>query len=134
MSKAPELIQIRPEDYDKDARKVIDKLAGPLNNFLLQITELLTQSLTFADNFNAEVKSQTIVGGKSLTLKLNNIVIPKGVVLMSYTNTTTPSEILTAAVGVPQWSADGRGNITINSIPGLTNDNNYAIILLVVGG
>ena len=134
MAKPPELTQIRPEDFKQEDREMAQTLAGVLNNFILQITQLLNQSLTFTDNFSSEVREFTIDGADSLTFKLNTVETPKGVILLQYRNTTTPTEVLTAAVGVPQWSTDGRGNITVEAIPGLTNGNNYAITLLVISG
>lgn len=132
MAKAPELVQIRPEDFDPDHQDTVEKLADVLNNFILQVTQLLTQTLTFSDNFNAEVRTLKMVGGQPLTFSLNTVSSPAGVVVLKYLNTTTPSEVLSSPVGIPQWSFDGRGSVTIQPIPNLTNGERYDIILLIV--
>lgn len=134
MSKPPELFQISPEDFDKEDRKVGAVMAGLLNNFLLQVIQLLNQSLTFADNFSAEIKTITIEGGESLTFKLQTVKSPLGVTLQKFQNLSTESEVVATAVSTPQWSFDGKGNITIEAIPGLTNADTYLVTFLIISG
>ena len=78
MSKPPELVQIRPEDFPKEQRATGNIIAATMNNFLLQITELLNQSLTFADNFNAELKTLVYKPSEQTKFKLNTVARPAG--------------------------------------------------------
>ena len=132
MAKAPELVEIRPQDYPAEAQELIEQLAGPLNTFMRQVVRLLGQRLTFSDNFDAELRELTITGGSSVSFRYEKSYTPKGLLLVSYTNTTDRSEVITSPVGVPQWTADGRGNITVEAIPNLTTGDIYDIIILVI--
>lgn len=135
MAKPPELTQIRPEDFKQDDREMAGILAGVLNDFILQITQLLNQSLTFADNFSSEIKTLSHeIADSALTFKLNTVTTPTGVLLLRFRDLTDPKNIESSAVSTPQWDYDGRGNITIQPIQGLTSGHNYSIVLLVISG
>jgi len=135
MSKPPELTQIRPEDFKQDDREMAGILAGVLNNFILQITQLLNQSLTFSDNFSSEVRDfNHKIADSELTFKLNTVKTPRGVILLQFRNLDDPTVLEATAVSTPQWEHDGKGNVTINPILGLTTDTTYAITVLVISG
>ncbi len=134
MSKPPELFQIRPEDFDPKDRRVGAVISQLLNNFLLQIIQLLNQSLTFTDNFSAEIKTLSIKGGEEVTFKLHQVKTPVGVTLQNFRNTSSTAEVLTIPVSVPQWAYDGKGNVTIQAVPGLTNGDFYNLTFLIISG
>jgi hypothetical protein len=134
MSKPPELTQIRPEDFKQEDQEMAGILAGVLNNFILQITQLLNQSLTFGDNFSSEIKELTVKGDASVTFKLNTVTTPVGLLLLQFRNTSNPTTAESSAVSTPQWSYDGRGNITIQQLQGLTAADTYVIKVLVISG
>lgn len=133
MAIPPEVVQINPDDVAKDEKKVVEYLAGILNNFLLESTNSLNKQLTFGDNFRGEVRSLTVVGGEDITFKYNGSGVPRGLILSSYRNLTNESEVLTNPVGIPQWIYDGRNSITVRAIPNLTVGNNYLITFIILG-
>lgn len=134
MAQAPQNVQLTPEGYDAKDRPLIQRLAGTLNSFLLTVADNFNKSLTFSENFAGETKSVKYVAGETYTFKYGGRGQPRILLVGQFRNLTTPTEVLTSAVGLPQWSWDGRGNITISSIPGLTPTNQYELLLVITTG
>lgn len=133
MSTPPKKVRISPEEFSKEDQDVADKLANVLNLFLSQVPDALDQNLTFKDNFIGEVRSVKVLGGQSTEFKYAGKGKPYGVMLTSFSNLDNPSETLSVAVGIPQWSWDGRGSISIKPIIGFTSGDQYEILLVVLG-
>ena len=131
MADIPELVELVSADYPEEYKDLVDRLGLDLNRFLRQVTTAMNNALSFEQNFNAQIKTFNIKGSDSLTF-VSTIPQPLGVVLLKYTNTTNPAEVVSNAVSLPQWSADGAGNLTIEPIQGLTLTDNYDIILLII--
>jgi len=133
MAVPPEVVQLNPDDVEKDDKKVVEYMAGILNNFLLQSTNNMNKQLTFGENFRGEVKSISVKGGEDITFKYSGEGTPRGLILSSYRNTSNESEVLANPVGIPQWSFDGKGSITVRSIPNLTASNDYLVTFIILG-
>ncbi len=127
MGSVPEEVQLIPEDFPKDDQDLVGQMAGPLNNYILQLNSILAGQASIT----AEFKTYTISGGSSLTIS-SSITQPFGVQLVGWRNLSTPGEILTDTPSV-QWSSDGAGNITITTI-NLVTDEDYSINLMIFTG
>lgn len=134
MAQPPPNVQLTPESYDQKDRPVVKGLAGSLNTWLLAVTSALQRSLTFTDNFAGDTRTIRFTEGQPLTFKYNGAGKPTLLLLGGYRNVTNPNEVITTAVGHPQWSWDGRGNITIAAIPGLTATNVYDLSVSIQPG
>lgn len=133
MAIPPEVVQINPDDVAKDEKKVVEYLAGILNNFLLESTNSLNKQLTFGDNFRGEVRSLDITGGQDTTFKFRGTGIPRGIILTSFYDKETPDNVLADPVGALQWSTDGKSNITIKPVKGFVTDTVYTTTLVILG-
>lgn len=127
MGNVPEEVQIISEDFPADDRELVDQLAGPLNNYILQLNTLLGKQASIT----AEFKTLKISGTQSLTIS-SSITQPFGLLLVGWRNLSTPLEALASAPSV-QWSANGKGGITITPI-GLTASDTYNINLFIFTG
>ena len=133
MAIPPEVVQINPDDVEKDDKKLAEYLAGILNNYLLQATDGLNRQLTFNDNFRGQTKTLTLTGGEDITFKFDGTGTPRGLIMTSFRNTSTPTEVLTIPVGIPQWSYDGKTAITIKEIRGFTAGEKYLTTFVILG-
>lgn len=134
MASPPESVQINAEEYSKDEKKLAGKLAGTLNNFLLTVADIFNKKLTFGENFSGDTPTIRVTGGQPITFKYGGSGKPRALLIGSFRNVTTPAEILTTSVSIPQWSFDGRSSITIQAVPGLTNGQVYDILLIITTG
>ncbi len=134
MAQAPQNVQLSPEDFDKKDQGLVSRLATILNSFFESVAQALNRSLTFGENFAGETKELTVTGGQSITFRYSGGGTPQYLFIGGFRNTTTPTEVLTSAVSLPQWSYDGRGSITIQSIPGLTSGHKYLIKFIITRG
>lgn len=134
MAQPPPNVQLTPEGYDQKDRPVVSRLAGSLNTWILAVTTAFQKSLTFSENFAGDTRVLRYTAGQPLTFKYNGSGKPTIMLLGQYRNITNPNEVISTAVGHPQWSWDGRGNITISTIPGLTSTNVYDISLSIQPG
>ena len=127
MGSVPEEIQIISEDFPQEDRQVVDQLAGPINNYILQLNSILAGQASIT----AEFKTYTISGGASLTIS-SSITQPFGVILVGWRNLSISNEALAVAPSI-QWSANGAGSINIRPI-NLTTDNKYSINVIIFTG
>lgn len=134
MASAPESVQINAEEFSKDEKPIAGKLAGILNNYLLTVADIFNKKLTFGENFSGDTPTVRVTGGKPITFKYQGPGTPRLLTIGQFRPVTNPSEILTTAVSVPQWSFDGRSAITIQAIPGLTPGTLYDIVLTITTG
>lgn len=133
MANVPEKQQIVPEDFKREEQEVASKIADPFNTYVEQLNEILDQGLTFADNLRADIRSIEVTGGSPITFSYSQQAKPVGLWIVSYSNLTTPTEVLTTAVQA-QWTYDGRGNITLNNLTGLTGGDKYNVTLIAISG
>ena len=126
MGQVPEEVQIISEDFPPDDQEFVDQLAGPLNNYILQLNSILEGQASIT----AQFKTYT-VSGSSLTIS-SLITQPFGVTLTGWRNLTTVNEVLTAVPGV-QWIPDGKGNLILNFI-GLNFPDKYSVNLMIFTG
>lgn len=134
MASSPESVQINAEEYDKEGKKVASRLAGTLNNWLLTVSDIFNKRLTFGENFSGDSPTVRVQAETAYTFKYRGPGVPRLLLIGNIQNVTLPGEIRTAAVSLPQWSQDGRGNITIQPIPGLTSGHKYDITLIITTG
>ncbi len=128
MGNVPEEFQIVPEDFASDDRDLVNRLAGPINNYVLQLNSLLNLQSSIIAEFPAGL---TLDAGAELSLQ-SNIIQPSGVLLTGWANVSNPAEVLSTMPGV-QWRATGAGKIIINGI-GLTPGERYRINLMIFQG
>jgi hypothetical protein len=127
MGKVPEEVQIVSEDFQEDDRQLVDQLAGPINNYILQLNSILASQASIT----AEFKSYTVSGDTSLTIS-SSITQPFGVQLVGWRNLSQPNDQLSIAPAV-EWSSDGAGKITVRII-GFNPDDKYSINLIIFVG
>lgn len=134
MASAPEVVQINPEEYDSKERPVASKLAATLNNFFLVLSDIFNKRFTFAENFSGDQPLVRVKGGESISFRYKGPGTPRLLLIGQYRNVTNQSEILTTPVSLPQWVTDGRGNVVMQAIPGLTAGHFYDIMLIITTG
>lgn len=134
MATSPESVQINAEEFEKDEKKLAGKLADKLNNWLLTVSDIFNKKFTFGENFSGDTPTVRVTGGQPITFKYGGPGRPRALLIGSYANVTNPSEVLTIPVSLPQWAFDGRQSITIQAIPGFTNDHKYDIFLIITTG
>lgn len=134
MAVSPESVQINAEEYEKDDKRVAGRLANTLNNWLLTVSDIFNKKFTFSENFSGDTPTVRVTGGQPITFKYGGPGRPRVLLVGKFTNVTNPSEVLSNPVSLPQWSDDGRGNITIQAISGFTADNKYDIVLTITTG
>ena len=127
MGKVPEEVQIISEDFPQDDQKLVDQMAGPINNYILQLNSILAGQASIT----AEFKTYKVSGSQSLTIS-SSITQPFGVQLVGWRNLSQPNDVLTVAPCV-QWSADGAGKVTVQFI-GLNSSDNYSVNLILFTG
>lgn len=133
MARIPETQRIVPETFDKSEQGIATKIADPFNTYTEQLNGILTNNLTFTDNFLGAVKSFQLKGEDSLSFKYDIQQAPVGLWVVGYSNITTPTEVLSTGVSA-QWSYDGKGTITIQRMSGLTTGKTYLVTLIVISG
>ena len=133
MSSPPELIQLTSEGYDKKDVETIKKLASTLNPFLQQVTQALSKSLTFTQNFQGQVRTVTTTGGQPITIKYDGTGLPTGLILTSI-SPTSGSAAIADTIGIPQWYRSSPTEVTIHPIKGLATGVKYNISVVILGG
>ena len=127
MGNVPEEVQIISEDFEPESRQMVDQLAGPINNYILQLNSILAGQASIT----AEFKTYTVSGGQSLNIS-SSITQPFGIMLVGWRNLSDPSEVLASAPFV-QWAANGAGSVAVDFI-NLTADNDYSVNLIIFTG
>lgn len=131
MAQVPEAPQINPEAFPKDQQELVSKLAGPINQYAELLNEVLNQNLTFGDNFKGEVKTLTFAAGETTKKFRFTKGVPIGLWVINQRNLTSPATLNTNVVQA-QWEWDGKNNIEIKSILGLSASYKYDITFIIV--
>lgn len=134
MAQVPTEQQITPEDFPPDDQRILQGVADPFNAYVQENNEALRRNLTFTDNFRGEVKTLTYTQGETLTFSyaLPDFK-PVGLWVANFYNVEDREEVVAAGV-TPQWDQDGKGNITIKNITGLTAGKQYVFTFIIVSG
>jgi hypothetical protein len=127
MGNVPEEVQIISEDFAPDDRQLVDQMAGPINNYILQLNSILAGQASIT----AEFKTYKVSGGQSLTIS-SSITQPFGVMLVGWRNLSTTGAVLTVAPSV-QWSSNGAGSLTLDFI-GLDASDDYSVNIIIFTG
>lgn len=127
MGNVPEEVQIISEDFPPEDQKMVDQMAGPINNYILQLNSILAGQASIT----AEFKTYKVSGSESLTIS-SSITQPFGVQLVGWSNLSNPKDILTVAPAV-QWVANGKGGITLDFI-GLVSADTYNVNIIIFTG
>ena len=130
--KPPALNRLRKEDM-LDSPSWFDKVIGLWNDFVEPMTQVLTNNVTFVDNFDGQqyeddIDQAAIDAGYSIKVTMK--AIPKGVLLLQiYKSSETHTPFTTAPY--VDWSY-AEGFITINSITGIDSNVKYRVRLQIV--
>lgn len=132
MAQVPEAPQINPETFKKEEKDMVSMISGPITDYAELINEGLNQNLTFEENFRGEVRTLEFAKGETTKkFKYNGKGTPIGMWVVNQRN-MTDSTVLNTAVVQPQWVWDGKGNINITKMLGLTADYKYNITIIIV--
>lgn len=136
MSRIENERRIIKEEFKKEDRDTIDKLAFILNSFMRQVVDTINGKIDF-NNLNQEVKSFSVTVDSNgtpisdLVIKYNLLNKIQGIKCINATNLTSSSTYVT---GTPFLSyTPGEGNVTVNNITGLQANNKYYITLILIG-
>lgn len=129
MALLPKITRFQAEDFGKDQRKWIGKLLQPLNSFMSNVVSALDRNISVNQNMQGQIKAISVTGGSITKFKYEPSQRPAVVIVGKVLD---PSG---ASVGSPvtcvDWSDDGAGNITVESIPNLTSGTKYTVTFLI---
>lgn len=132
MAKIPIFRKLIAEEFP-DQVNWIQKLLFPLNDFFTTTYTALNRTLTFKENFNADILDIVANGGQTIQLKNPLKVVPVGVVLIKLSvNKNNPSEI--NVVHSLTWSYDYNNSYINVKLLGLDANTQYSFKILVIGG
>ena len=128
MAQVPETQEIRVELFPEKEQESAGLIAGPFNEFAIQMTEVVNQSLTIDENMRGATKT--------LTFNQNNVSKT-----FKYTGKGTPRHLFISNINVeptsvlmPYWTQDGKGNITVKIIGTLAANTDYNITFIILAG
>ena len=127
MGRVPEETQIIPEDFPKESQDMVGQLAGPINNYILQLNSILSGQ----SSITAEFKTYTVQGDQTLNIS-SSITQPFGVQLVGWRNLSDSAATVSAMPGV-EWSANGKGTVTVRFF-GLVAADKYSVNLILFTG
>ena len=137
MAQPPELTRIRVEDFKSEEQEMVGKLAGSVNRFFEQVTNILTKNVD-NDNLNRQiVKIQVQIDGSGLVVNspqakytLRNGKI-QGLNVISAIN---DNDLTVYPVSAPfiSYSFDD-GILTVLKVSGLQNNSNYTLTVELIG-
>ena len=130
--KPPILDRLRKEDIT-EAPEWFDRVMVVLNRFLETVVQLFTKNITFQDNIDSQIYTDTI-NASALTsgysFKVTTKEQPKGLWILKLVKTTDTYTVFTVAP-FPLWSyADQQ--ITIHNILGIDSTSDYRVTLLII--
>lgn len=151
MSAVPPWSDLDVQAVPSSARDWVSRTFNVLNEFARGAIAALNKGLTFGDNFNAQVITQTLTpaasnGPSSPLAQIGCTItgIAKGVLVLQATDITSSQYTLIPLTGIPDWSyaaasalnSSGKAlpQLKINSIPGLTAGRKYSVTLVILGG
>ena len=127
MATVPEIQELKPEDFEKEDRELVTRLAQPFNDFNSQIVQCLNKSLTFGENFRGEVRSFVFKSGETTKT-------------FRYNSSGTPSSLFIAGISAapstaifPYWTQDGKGSVTVQII-GTLPSQDVTITFVILAG
>ena len=137
MARIPSTKRFIVEEF-KEQRPWIEKLLGPLNDFILNVNNAFNNNLTFTENLSSQisvVKFQTdssgnIFGDYSFKNNLKGNAV--GVWIVRIQDTAANPVAVTSGVFV-DWS-NGDGQIIINNVTGLGVSKEYNITFIAITG
>lgn len=130
MALLPKISRFQSEDFGKDQRKWIGKLLQPLNSFMTNVVAALDRNISVNQNMQGQIKAISVTGGSTTKFKYEPSQRPAIVLVGKVLN---PSGALVAnPVTCVDWSDDGAGNITVESIPNLTSGTKYTVTFLIL--
>ena len=111
------------------------RLAQHINIFMEQTISLLDKNLSFADNFNGEVKEFDADGQYPIKLKWDRPIKPRAVWIGSALRNTGDEVSYSAALHL-KWRFNEEAQIQIDDIVGLDDatDKVYKIVIIGVTG
>lgn len=129
MSDNISLQKIVKEDFAPDQQDLIEKLAYPLNLFMLQVSGLLNKGIDF-DNLTFYIKEVEIEadyrGNIEASFKSDTIKRVQGIVCLRAVNTSSPN---ISVLSTPFISFnESSGYIRLNNATGLVNSGNISNI------
>lgn len=135
--KPPILDRLRVEDIPKAPDWFKNRVLYIINRFLESVVQILTKNVTFQDNFDAQIYTDTInaaglTSGYKFKITTNNK--PIGLFIMKINKTTDLYTTFTQAP-FPLWEYqddNGLRQIVIHDILGIDNSSDYNVTLLVV--
>lgn len=136
MAKINEVKRLISDDFKPDDRDLVSKLAFIINPFFTSIVNALNKSLTFQDNFNANIVNievnAPINAANPVTVKTGLRSNCQGIIIISVLNSTSSSTPLSGAPFIEFINSD-TGQIQINNITGLVASNSYVIRAILLG-
>jgi len=125
--------RILNEDFAEDDKAVAGQLGGILNTFNEELYLLSSKNMSITDNFNQEIKSITLTVGAtgvpSTDISFKNNL--KGKVQGMQIIRTFSNVSVTAAPFIE--FSESSGIITIGKVIGLVQDEEYQLVILIIG-
>lgn len=142
MSRAPDLRQLKVEDFDKKDQNLVAKLAFPFNNFMQQVIACLNKGIDL-NNLNQQTNSFSVsvnaAGTPVSTVSFQNNLStkPLGITCIKAVNNTSSTRFPSSTPFISYTINESL--ITVTNIAGLpiptgqTNSDNYTLTILIVG-
>ncbi len=133
MAKLPTLNKILQENFPNSPD--IQRLAGIINQFMLETVKAFDKQLTILDNFDAEIKTLTIDGVFPIYIAWGRSVRPSIGLLGAIRRIDGTYFTLSEAVSV-DWEFDASGKIKLKGLPGLSSSSvdKYEVKLVFLVG
>lgn len=130
----PSLKRLISEDFVSQ-KSWIDKLIQPLNTFFEGVSSALGKGLTFADNFDGEVKTIETSGVYPIKIAWTRKNRPRAVWVVDWAAKSGSTPTITSAVQV-QWANGTDGSLQINAIVGITPTASavYTVKIIAIAG
>jgi len=125
------------EDFKRDDQDTVAKLAGVLNHFMEQVTEVMTQRVDF-QNLNQEIVTIKVTvdgsGVPTLTTKFSSSLNrAQGAVVINARNLTTATNTPTGTPFMTFTPLSASNLYQLNKITGLQASEEYEIKAILIG-
>lgn len=109
-----------------------DKALAPIEQFTRQVTDILTQGLSVADQ-TSWLRTVRYVEGTPLSVSVEMRSAPLLVAVARVQETFAPGAFVSGAAVTWEWTATSSGSsVTITGVAGLTSGTDYTVQLLIV--
>ena len=123
-----------------DGELDVNKFLYSLNEFIHNQHLIMSNNITFADNFKSLTKEftfttlPTYTSGDFNQLKIATAKSFKatGVLLLQIYKKNDPTAVITSTISLSNWYQDQNNNIVINYITGLENSVSYYFRILII--